>query len=408
MKLIRYLAVSFDSIFAHKLRAGLTMLGIIIGIAAVLITVGIGSGAAASITERIEANGANLITVSAGASRNSTGGSALTLADAAVLADRDLFPAVATVAPLYSANATLTYGSSDGSYTVVGATPAYAAVRNLELAAGAFLSEEQVAANASVAVLGDTVAGDLFGGDDPLGQTFRIGDSLFTVAGVLEESGASGFGSSDTQVFVPIGVAQGRLFDAARRSGSYALTSLLVQGVSGEVLDDLELQIEQILRLRHRLNADDENDFQIQNQTDMLEMASDVSGTLSALLGGIGAVSLLVGGIGIMNIMLVSVTERTSEIGLRRALGAHDGDILLQFLVEALVLCTLGGLAGIGLSYGVEFATAALPSLPLSVVIAPWSVGLALAVSMASGFVFGLYPALRATRLDPIEALRYE
>jgi putative ABC transport system permease protein len=408
MKVLRYLAVSIDSIFAHKLRAGLTMLGIIIGIAAVLITVGIGSGAAASITDRIEASGTNLLTVSAGASRNTSSAATLTLADAAVLADANLFPTVAAVTPQYSSNATLTYGSSDGSYTVVGTTANYAAVRNLEIAAGAFFDAAQVADNASVAVLGDTVASDLFGGDDPLGQTLRIGDSLFTVAGVLEESGGSGFNSSDSQVFVPIGVAQGRLFNAARSGGSYVVSSIIVQAADGDALDALEVQIEQILRLRHRLSADDENDFQIQNQADMLAIASDVSGTLSALLGSIGAVSLLVGGIGIMNIMLVSVTERTSEIGLRRALGAHDGDILLQFLVEALVLCTLGGLIGIGLSYGVAQLTASIPGAPLAVVIEPWSVMLALLVSTASGFVFGLYPALRATQLDPIEALRYE
>ncbi len=408
MKVFRYLAVSIDSIFAHKLRAGLTMLGIIIGIAAVLITVGIGSGAAASITDRIEASGTNLLTISAGASRDGSGSSALTLADAAVLADRTLFPDAVAVAPQYSSNATLTFGSSDGSYSVVGTTANYAAVRNLEIAAGAFFDAAQVTDNASVAILGDTVASDLFGGDDPLGQTFRVDDSLFTVVGVLEESGGSGFGSNDTQVFVPIGVALGRLFNAARGNGSYAVSSITVQGASGDALDALELQIEQILRLRHRLSADDENDFQIQNQADMLAIASDVSGILSTLLGSIGAVSLLVGGIGIMNIMLVSVTERTSEIGLRRALGAHDGDILLQFLVEALVLCTLGGVVGIGFSYGAALLSASVPAMPLTIVIEPWSVALALVVSTASGFVFGLYPAMRATRLDPIEALRYE
>ena len=408
MRVLRYLAVSFDSIFAHKLRATLTMLGIIIGIAAVLITVGIGSGAAASITERIESSGVNLLTISAGASRNSAGSSALTLADAAVLADRALFRHAVAVAPEYSANATLTYGSSEGTYSVVGTTANYAAVRNLSLAYGAFFDDSQVADNASVAILGNTVASDLFGGDDPLGQTFRIDDNLFTVAGVLESSGGAGFGSNDSRVFVPIGTAQGRLFNAARSGGSYAVSSITVQGANADVLDALQLQIEQILRLRHRLTADDENDFMIQNQADMLEIASDVSGTLSLLLGSIGAVSLVVGGIGIMNIMLVSVTERTSEIGLRRALGAHDGDILLQFLVEALVLCALGGLIGIGLSYGASLLVDQLPSASFKLIIEPWSVLLALVVSTASGFIFGLYPAMRATQLDPIEALRYE
>ena len=408
MKVFRYLAVSIDSIFAHKLRAALTMLGIIIGIAAVLVTVGIGSGAAASITERIESSGTNLLTISAGASRGLSSATSLTLADADVLADAAIFPDIVAVAPQYSSNASVIFGGSEGSYSVVGTTANYATVRNLDIAGGAFLSDAQVADSESVAVIGDTVASDLFGADDPLGQTVRIDDTLFTVVGVLEASGGSGFGSSDSQLYVPLGTAQGRLFNAGRSNGSYAVSSISVQGASGEVLDALQVQIEQILRLRHRLAAGDENDFTIQNQADMLEVASDVSGTLTALLGSIGAVSLIVGGIGIMNIMLVSVTERTSEIGLRRALGAHDGDILLQFLVEALVLCALGGVIGIGLSFAVAQGLAALPAMTYRIVIEPWAVFLALAVSTASGFVFGLYPAMRATQLDPIEALRFE
>jgi putative ABC transport system permease protein len=408
VKLFRYLAVSFDSIIAHKLRASLTMLGIIIGIAAVLLTVGIGSGAAASITERIESSGTNLLTISAGASRSANTASTLTIADAEVLNDRALFPTVVAVAPQVSSNATLVFGNSEGSYSVVGTTANYADVRNVEVAIGAFLSEAQVGAKESVAVLGDTVASDLFGADSPVGQFVRIDDTLFSVIGVLEASGSAGFGSVDSQVYVPLGTAQGRLFNTARSNGSYTVSSISVQGASSDVLSALQLEIEQILRLRHRLGADTENDFTIQNQADMLEIAGDVSGTLTALLGSIGAVSLIVGGIGIMNIMLVSVTERTSEIGLRRALGAHDSDILLQFLVEALVLCALGGLIGIGLSFTAAQLLATIPAMTYRIVIESWAVGLALLVSTASGFLFGLYPALRATKLDPIEALRYE
>jgi len=209
-------------------------------------------------------------------------------------------------------------------------------------------------------------------------------------------------------VYVPLDVALGRLFNVTRVRGSYTISGIGIQVKTQEDLDPTALQVEQVLRLRHGLGADDENDFSISNQADLLEMASDVSGSLSALLGGIGAVSLVVGGIGIMNIMLVSVTERTREIGLRKALGAHDRDILLQFLVEALVLCTLGGLIGIALSYSVAWGLGLIPGLSSTVVIEPWAVMLALAVSTGSGFVFGLYPALRATQLDPIEALRYE
>jgi len=408
MKAIRYLGVAFDSIQAHKMRAILTMLGIIIGVAAVLITVGIGSGAAVSITERIESSGTNLLTISAG-SRGSTSGSALTLADAEALSKTDRFPDLQYVVPHYTSNATLTNGGSEGSYQVVGTTANYATVRNLDLASGQFLDSTQIERNAYTVVLGDTVASDLFGGQDPVGKSIRIDDALFEVVGVLEASGSSGFGSSDSQVYVPLNLALGRLFNVSRYRGSYTLSGVYIQVTSQDQLDVAEGQIAQILRMRHGLGADDENDFSISNQADMLEMASDVSGTLSTLLGGIGAVSLVVGGIGIMNIMLVSVTERTKEIGLRKAVGAHNSDILLQFLIEALVLCTLGGLVGIGISYGVMQLTSLFSVFSsYQVVIEPWAVGMALAVSTASGFIFGLYPAMRATQLDPIEALRFE
>lgn len=407
MRWLRYFGVALESIQAHKLRAVLTMLGIIIGVAAVLVTVGIGSGAAQSITERIESSGTNLLTVSGGV-RGSSTGTQLSMADAEVLADKTYFPDIKLVAPQYSSNTTLTRDASEGSYQVVGTTEAYAPVRNLSVASGAFLTHDQVAQNEKVVVLGATVASDLFGGQDPLGQSIRIGDALFQVTGVLEATGGAGFGSSDTQTYVPIDVALGRLFNAGRVRGAYPVSTISIQVASQDRLSAASQQIEQVLRLRHGLTAKDENDFQISNQADLLQVASDVSGTLSALLGSIGAVSLLVGGIGIMNIMLVSVTERTREIGLRKAIGARDRDILLQFLIEALVLCALGGLIGIGLSYGVEWLVSRIPGGSFRVVIQPWAVGLALIVSTASGFLFGLYPALRATQLDPIEALRYE
>jgi len=237
----------------------------------------------------------------------------------------------------------------------------------------------------------------------------RINTNLFEVIGVLEEVGTvSRSGSIDDLVYVPIEVAQGLLFNADRYRGSYTVSTISIQVASSERIDAAELQIEQVLRLRHGLGTDDDNDFTISNQADTLEMASEVAGTLSLLLGGIGAISLLVGGIGIMNIMLVSVTERTREIGLRKAVGAHNSDILFQFLVEALLLTTLGGLVGIGLSYGVAFIASSIPAMTFNIVIEPWTLTLAMGVSAASGLLFGLYPAMRATQLDPIEALRYE
>jgi putative ABC transport system permease protein len=406
MRVIKYFGVAWQSIQAHRMRAILTMLGIIIGIAAVLVTVGIGSGTAASITERIESSGTNLLTVSSG-SRGSTS-STLTMADAEVLGNTSNFPTVVGLAPQYSSQTTVANGATNGTYQVVGTNADYATIRNLTISGGSFLQDSEAGANSYSAVLGATVASDLYGGQDPVGQSIRIGDALFQVVGVLKKSGSSGFGSSDSQVFVPINVAHGRLFNTARYRGSYIISSISVKVASEDQLDSTETQIEQVLRLRHGLGKDDDNDFQINNQADLLDMASSVSGSLSALLGGIGAVSLVVGGIGIMNIMLVSVTERTREIGLRKAVGAHDRDILLQFLVEALVLCTLGGIIGIGIGYGIQALVGFIPGATLKVIIQPWAVALALGVSSASGFIFGLYPAMRATQLDPIEALRYE
>ncbi len=407
MKVIRYFAVALDSIRANKLRSSLTMLGIIIGVAAVLTTMGIGSGAAASITQRIESQGTNLLSVNAGGGGGATA-STLTMGDAEALSDISLHPALLVVVPEYTASATLTNAATDSQSQVVGTSPAYAVVRNLEMAAGRFFDEAENDVNERVLVLGNTVAADLFAvADDALGQQVRVNGEPFMVVGVLAESGSAGFGGPDSRAYVPIGVAQGRLFNAPRYRGDYTITGLSIQA-DGTRMDAAELQIEQTMRLRHMLGPDDENDFSIFNQASLLEVAGEVAQTLTVFLGSIGAISLLVGGIGIMNIMLVSVTERTREIGLRKAVGAHDRDILLQFLIESLVLATIGGLIGMGISFGLAFAVGRIPNFPFSVIIQPQALLLALGVSSASGFVFGIYPAMRATRLDPIEALRFE
>lgn len=415
MKVIKYLQVALESIVAHKLRAILTMLGIIIGVAAVLTTMGIGRGAAASITERIESQGTYLLSVSPGAAVGGGGiqsasgsASTLTIGDAEALMDRSLHPDIALVAPEYGANMQLVYGSTNTNNQVTGVTAVYATVRNLTVASGRFLSEEDVETQRQVVVLGSELAQDLFEDAEPVGQSIRIGSYPFQVIGVLEESGGFGRNTPDTQAFVPIGIAQGRLFNAARYRGQYTITGLNVQAAGGDSLENAEKQIEMTLRLRHSLQADDDNDFNIFNQASLLETASDISQTLTIFLGAIGAISLLVGGIGIMNIMLVSVTERTREIGLRKAIGAHDSDILMQFLVEALVLCFLGGLIGVGLAFGVSTLLAQVPAFTFRVVIQPDSLALALGFSLLAGLVFGIYPAMRATRLDPIEALRSE
>jgi len=414
MKTIRYLRVALESIVAHKLRAILTMLGIIIGVAAVLTTMGIGRGATANITESIESQGTNLLSISPGS--NNVGGlrggagsaSTLTMGDVVALQDTRLHPALALVAPEYSSNARLVYSDTNSQNSVVGVTADYAQVRNLEVASGRFLTSDDNQAQAHVVVLGSELAADLYGGENPVGLSVRIDGEPFQVVGVLEESGGFGPSSHDMRAYVPIEVAQGRLFNADRYRGEYTVTGIYIQAISQDQVDAAQLQLEATLRLRHNLRADEENDFYIFDQASMLETAEDISQTMTIFLGAIGAVSLLVGGIGIMNIMLVSVTERTREIGLRKAIGAHDNDILLQFLTEALVLCFLGGLVGVGLAYGVAALFAQIPSFTFTVLIQPDSLALALGFSLLAGLVFGIYPAMRATQLDPIEALRSE
>ena len=407
MKLFKYFGVALSSILAHRLRAGLTMLGIIIGVAAVLTTTGFGSGAAADITASIQSGGVNLLTISAGSGRGSAT-SALNMADVQTLADPALFPELVYVAPQYSSSATFVSGGEEGNYEVIGTTPDYAIVTNLETEYGEFFNEEALESNASVIVIGHTIATELFGTADAVGQSVRINNNAFEVIGVLEEEGGAGFGSNDSRSYVPIQVAQGRLFNATRYRGSYPVSTISTQVATAEGMGDAEIHLEQILRMRHNLSADSSNDFTISNQADQLEMLSSVTGTLTILLGSIGGISLLVGGIGIMNIMLVTVTERTREIGLRKAVGAHNSDILMQFLIEALVLCFIGGTIGIGLSYGLALALSQMSFMPFPVVIEEWAILMALGVSSASGFIFGLYPAWQATRLDPIEALRFE
>ncbi|MCG3207418.1 MAG: Macrolide export ATP-binding/permease protein MacB [Anaerolineae bacterium] len=406
MKIFKYLQVALESVTAHKMRAILTMLGIIIGVAAVLTTMGIGRGAAASITQRIESTGTNLLTIypSSGSSSAST----LTVGDAHELQDKMLHPDIDLVAPEYSGNEELVYGSNNSQSSVVGVTVDYYTVRNMSIASGRFLTQGEVENQSQSVVLGSQLAYDLFEGENPVGLTVRIGAQPFQVVGVLEESGGFGRNSPDESAYVPLGLAQGRLFNASRYRGEYTVSTIYVQGAKADRLDAAEKEIEQTLRLRHSLQAETDNDFRIMNQASLLETANDIANTLTLFLGAIGGISLVVGGIGIMNIMLVSVTERTREIGLRKAIGARDTDILMQFLVEALVLCFLGGLMGVGLAYGLAMLLAKIPAVTFTVAIEPDSLALALGFSLLAGLIFGIYPAMRATQLDPIEALRTE
>ncbi len=406
-KLLRYLGVALESIRANKMRSALTMLGIIIGVAAVLSTLGIGAGAAASITADVQSEGVNQLTVIAGGSDEETAGiNRLTIGDAAALADPNVHPEIEAVSPEYSGNVKLTRNDAATNAQLTGVTAAYPRATKVNLAAGRFFTDAEINGSQPVIIIGANTAETLFGAADPVAQTIRVNGETFTVVGVLQKSDG-GFGGGETQL-APLTVVQGRLFQTERYRGELPVTSITVKVFDANGMTQAEKNVEQTLRLRHGLTRTDKNDFTIFNQASLLQLANTISSTLSLLLGSIGAISLLVGGIGIMNIMLVSVTERTKEIGLRKALGAQDSDILTQFLTEALVLCLIGGVIGIALALLLSYGISLIPGFNFDLIIQPYAIGLALGVCFAAAFIFGLYPALRATRLDPIEALRYE
>ncbi len=407
MKALRYSNVAWESIMANKMRSLLTMLGLIIGVASVLTTVGIGRGAALGVTKEIEGQGINTLVITP-KTANITDNSTLTSGDARALADPQVHPEILAVAPTNSTFMRVANGNQAIESQVTGTTAAYADVKNLKIEFGRFFNAEEEASQQRVVVLSSLAAHDLFKSGDPIGQSVRINNEPFTVVGILKKSSGDDSEAYFRPMYTPLEVAQNRLINAPRYRGDFVVTDITLQVVDRDLISYAESQVEQTLRLRHDLTAGEKNDFHILNQARLLEIAGNIANLMTALLGSIGTVSLLVGGIGIMNIMLVSVTERTSEIGLRKALGAQDNDILLQFLIEALVLCALGSFIGIVLSYSVSTLLNGIPDFPFDIILESWSLLLALGVGLFSGFVFGLYPAIRATRLDPIEALRYE
>jgi putative ABC transport system permease protein len=409
MNVISSMQVALRSLVANKLRSGLTMLGIVIGVGAVISLVAVGAGAQAEVAERFESLGANMLTISPGVmffrGRSFGGASAASLTNDDVEAITALATSISAIAPEYSSRGQqVAYGSENYQTSVLGVTPEYLTVANWEVERGRFIENLDLTNRAKVVVLGATVVEELFGDlVDPLGKTVKINRQNYQVVGIMAAKGSTGAQSGDDQVFIPLSTAQLKFGGA----GNTSLENISVQVVSADQLDRAEAELTAILRASHGLTSSQDDDFMIQNQTQMVETVQETTETFTVLLGSIAAISLLVGGIGVMNIMLVSVTERTREIGIRKAVGAKRRDIMTQFLVEAIVLTLLGGLIGVLAGYGGAQVVAPLMGSTRAVVT-PDSVIMALSVSIAVGLFFGLYPAGRAAALSPIEALRYE
>jgi putative ABC transport system permease protein len=400
------LKIALRALTKNKMRSGLTALGIIIGVGAVIAMVGIGNGAKAQVEAQVASLGQNVIQVSAGSSSSrgvrQGGDSAITLTvgDADAIAEE--IPEVVAVSPEVKIKTQIVAGNRNWSSSIYGESAEYFTIRQWVTEAGSAFSEQDVRAAAKVAVLGSVAAEELFGDQDPVGEIIRIQNAPFAVVGVLKSKGTTVSGSdNDDNVFVPYTTAIKRLI--GQQTG---LRRINVQAASADVLPDVETQIIDLLRQRHREGTGEEDDFKVQSQLEIGEVATQTTRTMTLLLAAIASVSLVVGGIGIMNIMLVSVTERTREIGVRMAVGARGRDILRQFLGEALTLSSLGGLIGIAVGTGTSKLISAVQDWPT--LISLDSVVVAFLFSAAVGIFFGFYPARKASQLDPIDSLRYE
>ena len=396
------------SLKINKMRSMLTSLGIIIGVSAVIIMLAVGSGASKKIAKDMESMGSNLLMVRS-ASANSGGvrmgfgtKPTLTLKDAEAIEKNAR--GILAVAPYSSESKQLTYGNQNWSTTIGGTTASYLFIRNYEITSGRNFVQEDNKNNSKVAIIGNTVATELFGDVDPINKTMRIGNIPFKIIGLLKTKGQSGMGmDQDDLVFIPITTAQKKVF-GTDFPGTVKMIN--VKATDSEILDTTQADITEILKQRHHIGKTQENDFEIRNLAEMQETIKSSAKTMSILLGAIASVSLLVGGIGIMNIMLVSVTERTKEIGIRMAIGAKASDIRIQFLIESFLLSIIGGI--IGVIFGILCSKAIETFSSMSIAISGFSIALSLGFSGAIGVIFGYYPAYKASLLNPIDALRYE
>jgi len=406
MNLSESFITAIDAILANRMRSILTMLGVIIGVASVIALMAIGNGFSEDITGEITSIGTNLINISTD-NDGSGGYPALSLNDVNALADQQMVPSVNEVTARIDGNRVVVYGGESMNTTISGVLANYLSMNNLdEFQLGDGLTQNDLDTYARVAVMGAGVASDLFGTEFPIGEQIRVNGVSYEVVGVLEESGGGLAGNTDNTVYVPLTTAQSRIYTDRTRSGEKIVTAITAQAASTEEVESAINEVTSVLRDRHGINYGDDDDFTIFDQASLLDTVNSIVGSLTAFLGAIAAISLLVGGIGIMNIMLVSVTERTREIGIRKAIGALRRDILSQFLLESMVLSLLGGLLGILLGWGISIVAGNIFDLTMSVDLG--TILLSAGFAAAVGLIFGIYPAWRASNLRPIEALRYE